>query len=321
MGVKGAYRVFDTVSLGLQLDHRLHDKHFGYRQERVNVESGQVSTKLWKNNEDEEKTWPRLTYYPDNDYLVGECSLPKMLFGNNVRSLDEHELSEVYQVWLDYCQETLHSRLPDPKLWNVVRVDYCHNWDVGADLSAYLNAVSQLSLSHHKRSFQEQNEGVSWTSKANVLKFYNKHKESGLPAAEGLLRLELTNNATGARYLATKHKVDRTAENLLTNGMATTVMQSYLERLGLKPDKPIRSERGLIDYLRQNYTQRGASARFWFLRMYRIYGAGFWKLGHMKKRAYYGTLSKLKKEGLLCRAEGKDLEPLVLPGFGGSQTT
>ena len=307
--------MFDTATLGIRLEKPLPFNRFGAIQERTDLKTGEVHRKLWLNSEDEEHTWPRIGYYPDSDYLFAEASLPKMLFGNNVKMLYQDDLPEVFRAWGGYCQDALDVRLPTPKTWNVVRIDYACNWQVGDDVSAYLDALSQLNLSHHKRSFQQEHEGVNWKSKSNELKFYNKALESHLPEAEGVLRGELSNFTSGTRYLATKHDVPRTAEHLVTDEMATGTLGSFMERLGLQQDKPILSERGLIEYLSEHFGQRRAPALFWFLSLYQKYGKGFYKYGLMKKPTYYYQFKQVRDAGLLCSVEGKQLEPLTLPGI------
>ena len=306
--------MYDTVKFSKDVGWLDVDKLAGRglnwkRKSVTSLASGEVYDEFYLNAEsDEGQTSPRLTWYANSGYLTAECSLPKLLNGQNVSLIREGDLPEAFAKVSEFVGDAA-GVAANVKDWNLSRVDYCYCWQVGAELPLYLEALSKLHLSRHNRQFVNT-ETVAWKSKANTLQFYNKHKECGLDIAEGVLRLEATIRNTD--YLAEKWlKTERTADKLLTDEGSKQILEYFLDRLGLAGDKPILSRAGLLASMVQEFGVTGAEKLWLFCQLYELQGSGL-AGGLYQKRTYYRRRKQLAKAGMLAWHSKGDV---VLPAL------
>lgn len=278
------------------------------RQSTTSLASGEVQDKFFLNSEGE-GTLPRLTWFAGSGYLVAEISLPKLLNGQNVSLIHEADLPEAFKRVSEFVGDAT-GKAANVKDWNLSRCDYCYCWQVGAErLPLYLEALGRLHLSRHNRQFVDA-DTLTFHARSNKLQFYNKHKESGLDIAEGVLRLEATIRNT--HYLAEKWlKTERTAGKLLTDEGSKRILEYFLDRLGLAKDKPILSRAGLLRRLVEEFGVTGAEKLWLFCQLYEFGGSDL-AGGLYPRRTYYRRRKRLAEAGLLAWHDKGDV---VLPAL------
>lgn len=138
-----------------------------------------------------DKVSVRCTHYPF-DYsgkplTIVEFSLPKLVFGNNFTMLTN----------LGPATERANSLLAtidalpplDISKGILLRLDICHNHQVGPLVPDYINAIGHLEYPH-RRTKHHKDEGVEFRAKRTTTKFYDKERECADPRASGILRQE-----------------------------------------------------------------------------------------------------------------------------------
>ncbi|MBA2732387.1 MAG: hypothetical protein H0U54_05800 [Acidobacteria bacterium] len=272
----------------------------------------------WKLNIPRDKgTLPRLTWSstPSGDWLTAEVSLPKFLYGNNVRLVSDVDAQRGLSDISRFVSET--AGVPfDAPLALVGRVDYCWAFLIGeSNIVPYIAATAHATASRMLRH-QVGSTTVSFGNKSRRIMVYGKHEEvlsrarvgtvadADLHASLGQLRLEVSHRNDGCRRLAKRYKLPaRQARYLLTSDIALNELDLALEVLGL--NKITESKDARIDVLRERYGDTThCRCLIAFLSYLDRYGEDFWKHGIGYKRStYYGYASELKTAGVWLRAD------------------
>jgi len=136
----------------------------------------------------------KYTYYPiglfdPNPVLTLECSLPKLVYGNNYQMLLSIDRS------IESANTKLinvpHAPILDLAEGVLIRLDMCYNHKVGEIVDDYLKPLSNLDYPHRRTKYHRR-EGVEFKAKHITTKFYNKQRETGMVEAFGILRQETT---------------------------------------------------------------------------------------------------------------------------------
>lgn len=292
--------MFDTVTFVRDAGHV--DPHGllarGWTRQTTTKPDGTFSDKFYLNEQTEEVS-PRLTWY-ESGYLTAEVSLPKLLNGQNVELIHQVDLPEAFEKVGDFVGSKADVDV-DMSSWALSRCDFCYCWKVDDLLPHYLQALSRLHLSRHNRQSVDGS-SLTFHSKANKLLLYDKHKESKLDIAKGVLRAEVAIRDT--HYLAKKWlKTERTAGAMLTDDGSKQVLEYFLDRLGLA-DAPILPELAYRDALVHQFGVKMAGDLLLFSWLYEQYSSGL--VGWLyPRRTYYHYRKQLKDAGLLtfCKAD------------------
>jgi len=140
-----------------------------------------------------DKVMLKYTYYPlgydTKPLLTLECSLPKLIFGNNFQMLLSIDRS------IEAANKKLSNVLNAPILnlaeGILIRLDICYNHKVGEAVDDYIKAIANLEYPH-RRTRHYLFEGVEFKAKHITTKFYNKQRETRRAEAFGILRQETT---------------------------------------------------------------------------------------------------------------------------------
>ncbi|MEC0248168.1 hypothetical protein P4H65_20435 [Paenibacillus chitinolyticus] len=143
---------------------------------------------------------PYINYQEWSQSLIVQVSIPKFLYGNNVRLLQEKDISVFFQCLHERLFELfgVTLRAEDWYLYHN-RLDVCWNFTVGGQIDDYLNRLSRLHLSFKKTVVTGDLETVAYKNKSSQIIFYNKQKEvihsreskEVIGQADGLLRMEI----------------------------------------------------------------------------------------------------------------------------------
>lgn len=251
---------------------------------------------------------------PDGKYyLTAQASLPKLIYGHNVKMLNKSALKNALQILQEFA--TTRFGVPfDVYKANVRRVEYCYNFPVGDDLIySYLYAASEAEPPRMYRRMFGKIETVEFANDSWKIYCYDKGCEADhqlkkekisdetVKAARGILRLEVRYNDTEAAKLLSKQLKlpDTQAHTLLNFKVAKLVLKSAVKALGLH-ERVIPFDQRLLK-LKKEY---GYGTRFHrlagFLYLCGIFG--FDKLvdiGVMKRAAYYKQRKEVMDAGAL----------------------
>ncbi len=310
--------MIDTVALRHNIPLLPPDLMFerGFTTRRYTLSDNRYTT--WKLNPPRNKgTLPRLTWSstPGGDWLTAEVSLPKFLFGNNVRLVSDVDVQRGLSDISRFISETSGVTFDAP-LSQVGRVDYCGAFHVGeSNIVPYIAATAHATAARMLRH-QFGSTTVCLGNKSKRFMVYSKHEEvlnraragsvtdDELHNSLGQLRLEVTHRNDSCRRVTKRYKLPaRQARYLLTSHIALNELELALEVLGL--NKITESKDARLDVLRERYGDTThCRCLIAFLSYLDRYGEDFWKHGVGYKRStYYGYASELKTAGVWLRSD------------------
>lgn len=263
---------------------------------------------------------------PDAKYYLGiQASLPKLLYGHNVKMLDESALNDALKILQEFAT-TRFGIFFDVYKTNIGRIEYCYNFPVGEDLIySYLSAASEANPPRMKRRLIGKIETVEFANDSWKIYCYDKGCEAehlsenekisaeAVEAARGVLRLEVRFNTTEAvKRLSGRLKLpDIQAQTLLNFDVAKSVLTSAVKALGLH--EPVIPFDERLFKLKKEY---GYGSRFHrlsgFLHLCGVFG--FDKLvdiGVMKRSAYYKHSREIADAGALVFSKHHTMLPAL----------
>jgi hypothetical protein len=179
----------------------------------------------------------RIQIYGDGGGLRIEASLPKLLYGNNLSRLSDpfpalERLSE-------FARDHVKGLLPDLIEMEYLRVDYCHNFQVGTALNDYVQTLARLPYLRHNR-ITDVSGGVEWWNGSRRIRVYDKWREIkekeklDVPAAKGILRFEIELRKKSGFIERRLHTKRLTFREVLDPEAAYLFLNDALNRMCLK---------------------------------------------------------------------------------------
>lgn len=182
----------------------------------------------------------RLSIFGDGGGLRVEASLPKLLYGNNLSTVCD--AVPAMERLREYVMDYVGGEIRPVEEMECLRVDYCHNFNVGSALPEYVNALGQVPFLKHRRVYDGYG-GVEWFgSNGRMVRAYDKYQEilqkdkMDLPAAKGVLRFEVQTRKKSQylqRRLGTKHL---RIVDALNPELAYRVLVETLDKMALRSD-------------------------------------------------------------------------------------
>lgn len=334
--------MIDTIACLISPTRALDDSAFGGGSVSTAFDQDfpAVKARLWLNPQ--HGYAPRITYWRDaqadpftgeitrsnegNGVLKAEFSVPKLA---EIDTLNANPTEADVQVALTeatrYVRRHFGDDLPDIREWRTQRIDYAWQWDVGAQLPAYMSVMHKLRVRTYQRHPFDANEGVVWKSKGRWVKFYNKAKEQGYTHGS-VLRFEVSNYKDAVRRMAEAwFGTHRGVGQMVSFPRALYVMGRTFDALGLQPDVGYGQREWLLYRLRDAFGQKHLPRAAHALTMIHEYGVAAYSddLALMNKSTYYSWRKKLLDGGFLVVVDTDDdstvresdvsLEPLQLP--------
>lgn len=281
----------DTIKASVVLDAPLDVNAFDRRHETTS--RGKSYVKFTTGTKDEE-TIPRVTYYPNEQRLLCEVSLPKFFRGDNVKPLSASEVGEALDRLTVWLRERF-GRVPDIRKWSTRRVDYAANWTVGNLLDTYLESLGNLSLARYER--RRYSSGVRWQSGSRHVTLYDKFKESGNPQAKGVLRFEVQNKASAINYMSKQWFGDCgvTIDVMTSPGVSHHVVAYFFDKLGVVDASQVEAKIvKMIELFPHSWAQANT-----YRDLIEKQGVDAYKTGPMSSTTYYRYKRKLSDAGLL----------------------
>jgi hypothetical protein len=182
-----------------------------------------------------------IRYNPNWNRLLVNCSIPKVIYGNNVKEINELDISKFFKK-VESRIEELFDKTIHKDDWQVYRIDLCKNFKLENErqLNQYIHQLAKIKLSR-KDTFLRNNETVEFLNKSMKIHFYDKQKQLKhlrikdndlLEQAKDVLRFEVQLKKDGLKQYFTKRK----AVDLLTKDFYKQVMNEQLELINTKLD-------------------------------------------------------------------------------------
>jgi len=137
----------------------------------------------------------RIAIFGDAGILTVEASLPKLLYGNNLATVND--ATKALDRLRGFVTEYVDGDIPHLGEMDYLRVDFVHNFRLGSALPDYVRTLSKVSFLKHRRTTDVYGGVEWWSNNGRRIRAYDKHKEifekdkKRVPAARGVLRFEI----------------------------------------------------------------------------------------------------------------------------------
>ncbi len=138
----------------------------------------------------------RIMIAGDSGLLRVESSLPKLLHGNNFTPI--YDVQPALVKLRELVIDLVDGDIPDLIEADYTRVDYCHNFPVGAALPDYIATLGRVKFLKHHRVTDDFGAVEYWNDGGGRrIRVYDKfkeiqaHEKRTVPEAFGLLRYEI----------------------------------------------------------------------------------------------------------------------------------
>jgi hypothetical protein len=242
-----------------------------------------------------------LKYNASTKKLAVEVSIPKFLFGHNVKLVTNQDIDD-FLIKLNHYLLTKFHAYPrhDSKHWKVQRMDVCWNFQVGGAVREYIQAFHQIHIAKYTTRTYGDNETVEWMNQSKRMCFYDKEKEvlakKGnavvLGLSHGILRFEAK---ISDKNLKT-YSQNRWAGELLTEDVAKSFLLSHLQRLGIDRQLLITGRLAIADKLIQAYGMNDACELFGFIELLQLLGRGM--INKLSPSTYWRRMNAIKALGI-----------------------
>ena len=254
----------------------------------------------------------RIAIYGDGGILTVEGSLPKFLHGNNLMAVID--TGEALRRLRDFVSTYVDGDIPDLGQMDYLRVDYCHNFQVGSALSDYVHTLSKVSFLKHRRTTDEHGGVEWWSDNGRRVRVYDKHKEileqdkKAVAQARGILRFEIQLRKKSGFLQRRQHKKKLKLEDVLRPEIAYGCLVETLDKMSLALD--FQAQDGARKILDERFSFRKSTRLLGILR--RLEAGSMEDFKQVTSRSsYYSDKKDLRALGLWPPSAG----PVMLPAL------
>ena len=254
----------------------------------------------------------RIGIFGDGAILHVEASLPKLLHGNNLMTVTDP--SEALHRLKDFVSTYVDGEIPDLEQMVYLRVDFCHNFEVGSALSDYVHTLSKVGFLKHRRTTDECGGVEWWNDNGRRVRAYDKYKEilehdkKTVPEARGTLRFEIQLRKKSGFLQRRQKNKDLKLQDVLKPEIAYGCLVETLDKMSLAVD--FRAQDGVRNILDEKFSFRKATRLLGILR--RLEAGSMEDLKHGTSRStYYSDKRDLRALGLWPPSAG----PVTLPAL------
>lgn len=195
-----------------------------------------------------------IRYNPSWNRLIVNCSIPKVIYENNLQVVTELDINKFFKIVENRIQELFNKTVKKDE-WQVYRLDLCKNFkmDNAQQLNQYIRQLAKIKIAR-KDTFLRNNETVEFRNKSIKIHFYDKQKQLKkervnddlLEQSKNILRFEVQLKKDGLRqYDNNKRK----AVDLLNKEFYKQVMTEQLDLINAKLDELNMTENLLSEQL------------------------------------------------------------------------
>lgn len=209
-----------------RIDRKTGDIEFEYHNAKLDFNNPSWNYKVVFKLTDEYWDYDKTGKHPYRaigiPHIVFEYSASKVLFGNNLISVDPCLIYESMHKVKESFEKEFGIKLPEPKEWYCYRIDTCANYllEDETQVKSYISYLQRLNYPRKiKNSYEDT--GLYFPSRHNTLKIYwkgpefkkhdferAKNKEQAIEhllLAQRILRIEVEHRRR-LRYIAEKHE-------------------------------------------------------------------------------------------------------------------
>jgi hypothetical protein len=179
----------------------------------------------------------RIGIFGDSGILSVEASLPKLLHGNNLMPVNDPR--EALRRLGDFVSNYVEGEIPDLGEMDYLRVDYCHNFQLGSALQDYVSTLSKVSFLKHRRTTDGYGGVEWWSQNGRRIRAYDKYKEileqddKDVPEARGTLRFEIQLRKKSGYLQRRQHNKKLTLQDVLKPEIAYCCLVETLNTMCL----------------------------------------------------------------------------------------
>ena len=274
--------MYDTIACLLS-DVTLDESVFQGQSITEDLETGQVSARMWINPRDEYA--PRVTYWSGGSVLKIEASLSKMAGVDPHENMTDVDVRRAIDL-IDKFVFLTFGPLPSILDWSCQRIDYAWMWDCGKDASAYMTMLKDLRIGGMTRDVFDN--GVVFKQGNRWVKFYLR---------DNVLRFEVSNYKQAVKYMCKQwFGCERTVREMVHAGRSLYVMALYMDKLGI--DKLPVGRASVMSRLRDVYGSSVASA-FYAMVLLHEFGASALSMKLISSSSYYTWKKRLSDDGFV----------------------
>ena len=257
----------------------------------------------------------RIAIYGDGGILSVEASLPKLLYGNNLATVND--ATEALDRLRGFVTEHVEGDLPPLGEMDYLRVDFAHNFRLGSALPDYVRTLSKVSYLKHRRTTDVYGGVEWWSNNGRRIRAYDKHKEifekdkKRVPAARGVLRFELQLRKKSGFLQRRQQNKKLTLEDVLRPEIAYCCLVETLNAMCLGVDfQTLDTARELLDRL---FSYRKATRLYGLV--HRFDQQSMEQIRELSGRStYYADKKELRALGLWPPSAGRvSLPALAIP--------
>jgi hypothetical protein len=264
--------MFDTVRLrtsGFTLNNSIINR---YKNQIMTYYDNETMTESTRYIIQDVANIPHMRYYDKFCTLEIEVSIPKYLYGDNVRMVGQTEIDRFFTLLHQQLYGMFGIQVHTKKEWKCLRVDVCWNFQVGKQIHDYMRQLALMRFPRMNTAVYNQVESVIFQNKSNRIMFYDKEcecrkkkcAEDVIERATGILRMEISPPV----YKMKEYANARTAEDLLTEEYFRYVTSGVLPLLRFTMPDEFPSEWIKSHPISQIETALG------FIHLYRRFGEG-----------------------------------------------
>jgi len=179
---------------------------------------------------------PFLKYKTAHSELFISGSLPKMLYGNNIREVDKQGIQDFFNLIRNRIEELFNVHIAD-EYWKITNIEVSKNFILKnqKQVNDYIRNLATIKLPR-KTTIPYDNETVWFKNGSVIYKCYNKYKQMKkekihndelLQQAENILRFEVE----AKDYLLRDFSPNRLAVELLTEEFYNHIMTDVIEQI------------------------------------------------------------------------------------------
>ncbi|WP_053361936.1 phage/plasmid replication protein [Bacillus sp. FJAT-27251] len=186
-----------------------------------------------------DKKIPYIKYNDRSKRLFISLSIPKLIYGNNIKEIDEHDIKDFFIIIHNRLNELFGVCIESTE-WKICEVEVSKNFylDSHQQVTEYINKLSNIKLPR-KTTIKYNTESVYFKNKSQIIKFYDKlhqlKKETDITAsclkqAENILRFEVQTKS----YRLREFSAERKAIDLLSKKFFDSVTSGVIEIINNK---------------------------------------------------------------------------------------
>ena len=177
---------------------------------------------------------PYIKYQDASGTLTIQVSIPKLLYGNNVKAIEQSDIPIFFQRVQERLQLLFGIHIAHED-WRITRLDVCCNFHVGNQTGEYVRQLSKGKMPYKDTRNYNHDETVEFYNKSSRVILYDKYKQCKrakepkqiIEQSKGILRLEIRPSDNDLK----KYTKEKRAIHLVTHSFFTYITQKTLAGL------------------------------------------------------------------------------------------